>query len=162
MTNSGDLNTELLWYSNGRKEVGCQIVRFLNAIWILDSPTIWILDKWMPSCFLMFWSSIQMVGLVHRPLDWPFEYRPFEIWTSKSLVFKCFRFSNVSGIQMVCIQILTVMGHFLKWPINLMPSESGVFRWFIRTMVQMFCVLDGFPYHAIFYYSVVSCVLMAA
>ena len=28
---SGDLKTELVWYSNGRKEVGCQIVWFLNA-----------------------------------------------------------------------------------------------------------------------------------
>ena len=27
-----DLNTKLVWYSNGRKEVGCQMVWFLNTI----------------------------------------------------------------------------------------------------------------------------------
>ena len=62
---SRDLITQLVWYSNGWKEVGCQMVWFSNAIWIPDSPTIWILDKWMPSCFFMYWSSIR-VGLVHR------------------------------------------------------------------------------------------------
>ena len=41
-----------------------QTVWFLNAIWILDSPTICLLYKWMPSCFLMYWFGIQMVGLV--------------------------------------------------------------------------------------------------
>ena len=71
---SGDLNTKLVWYSNGWKEVGCQIVWFQNATWILNSPTIWKPGKWMPSYFLMYW--------------------PFEIPTSKSLVFKCFWYSN--------------------------------------------------------------------
>ena len=28
----GELNTELVWYSSGQKEVGCQTVRFLKAI----------------------------------------------------------------------------------------------------------------------------------
>ena len=63
---SGDLNTELVWFLNGRKEVGCQIVWFFNAIWIQDSATIWMQDKWTPSCFLMFWSGIRMVSLVQR------------------------------------------------------------------------------------------------
>ena len=29
---SGDLNTTLVWYLNGPKEVGCQMVWYLNAI----------------------------------------------------------------------------------------------------------------------------------
>ena len=37
---SGDLNTELVWYSDGRKEVGCLKVWFSNAIKIPDSLTI--------------------------------------------------------------------------------------------------------------------------
>ena len=60
-----DLNTKLVWYSNGWKEVGCQMVRFSNAIWLLDSPTIWIPYRWMPSCFIMYWSGIQMFGLIY-------------------------------------------------------------------------------------------------
>ena len=39
--------------------------------------------------FLMFLSSIWMVGLVHRYIN-----RPLETWTSKSSVFKCFWYSN--------------------------------------------------------------------
>ena len=91
---NGNLNTELVWYFNVQKEVGCQMVWFLNAIWIPGSPTIWIPDKWKPSCFLMYWLGIQMVPLVHRtsPIDRPFEYRT--IW---NLNFK-----------KVGIQILTV------------------------------------------------------
>ena len=75
---SGDLNIER--YSNGLKEVGCQMVWYSNVIWILDSPAIWVPEKWMPSCFLKYWSWIWMVSLVHR--------------NSKSSVLKCFRYSN--------------------------------------------------------------------
>ena len=32
LDNSGDLNTELVCYLNGPKEVGCQMVWFLKAI----------------------------------------------------------------------------------------------------------------------------------
>ena len=39
-----------------KKSVGCEMVRFLNTIWIPGSPTIWIKNKWTPSCFLMYWS----------------------------------------------------------------------------------------------------------
>ena len=55
---SGDQKTELNRHLNGQKEVGCQMVRYLNAIWIPD--------QWTPSCFLMNWFDIGMVGLVHR------------------------------------------------------------------------------------------------
>ena len=59
---------------------------FSNAIWIPDSPAIWIPEKWMLSCFPCFaskviccvaydtWSSIWMAGLeqdiTHRPTIW--------------------------------------------------------------------------------------------
>ena len=62
---SGDLNPKLVRYLNGQKEVGCQMVWYSNALWIPDSWTIWISGKWMPSCFPMYWCSIQMVGQVH-------------------------------------------------------------------------------------------------
>ena len=60
---------------------GCQMVRYLNAIWKLDSPTFWILKKWTPSCFLLYSNG---------------QSRHRTIWnlTSKSLVSKCFRYSN--------------------------------------------------------------------
>ena len=53
----------LVCYWNGPREVGSLMVRFLNAIWIPDSPTIWIPDK---SWFLMYWSGNPMVGLVQK------------------------------------------------------------------------------------------------
>ena len=58
---SGYLNTKLVRYSNGLKELGCQMVWYSNAVWIpdTDNPTNWIPDKWMPSCFLMNLSGIQ-------------------------------------------------------------------------------------------------------
>ena len=55
-----------LWYSNGWKEVWCQMVWFWIAIWLLDSPLIWIPEKWTPPCFLLYWYGIQMVGLILR------------------------------------------------------------------------------------------------
>ena len=36
-----------------------------TAIWIPDSPNICLLDKWTPS-FFVYWSGIQIVGLIHR------------------------------------------------------------------------------------------------
>ena len=53
-------DSKLVWYLNGRKDIGYQMVRYSNAIWI------W--DKWTPSCFLMYWSGIWMVVQVHRSL----------------------------------------------------------------------------------------------
>ena len=63
---------------------GWRLVQYLNAISIQVCWNIWIVDKWMPSCFL------KMVGQVHRTkhID-----RPFKIRTSKR-VFKCFWYSN--------------------------------------------------------------------
>ena len=60
------------------------VVQYLNAIWLSDSRTIWTLDNWTPSCFLMYWSGIQ------KHIDLTFEYPT--IWNP---YFKTF------GIQMV-------------------------------------------------------------
>ena len=94
LTYSGDLNTLLVGYLNGQREVGCQMVQFFNAIWIQASRTIWILDKWTPSCFLMYCSGIQMVGLWHSTLTNHLNAELFEIQTLKSLVFKCCQYSD--------------------------------------------------------------------
>ena len=70
---SGDLNPELVWFLNGQKEVRYQMAWFSNCIWIPDSLSIWILDKWTPSCFLMYWSRIWMVSYIGdslRPTIW--------------------------------------------------------------------------------------------
>ena len=47
----------------------------LNAIWIPESPTIWILDKWTPACFLLCRYRIQIIVkyLGHNTINWPFE-----------------------------------------------------------------------------------------
>ena len=77
-THSGDLNTELNWYSNCQKEVGCQMVCFFNAIWIPN--------KWRPFCFLMYWSEIWMVLLMHMTDHW--------IWLFEVRIFKWFGIQN--------------------------------------------------------------------
>ena len=40
-----------------------------------------ITEKWAPSRSLVYWSCIQMVGLVHKTynINWPFEYQTFDI-----------------------------------------------------------------------------------
>ena len=68
------------------------MVWYSNAIWIPDSPTIWIPKKWAASCFLLYGSNIQTVGLAHKSTIW----------------IPNVQYSNVSGIQMVSIQILTI------------------------------------------------------
>ena len=70
------------------KKVRCQMVQYSNAIWKPDSPTICIPDKWMPSCFILHWSGFLSVWVAHRNTEL------FEIWTWKSLLFKCFWDSN--------------------------------------------------------------------
>ena len=71
--NDNLLENQMQWGSQYRtcsvfkwsKKVGCQMVWLLYAIWIPDSSTIWIPYKWTLSCFLMYWSGIWMVSLVH-------------------------------------------------------------------------------------------------
>ena len=86
----------------------CYPIEYTVGIWIpnlfsiqmaFEYPTTGIPDKWTPSGFCMYWSGIQMVGLVHRTLQIirPFEYRT--IWNCN---FKKF------CIQMVGIQIPNV------------------------------------------------------
>ena len=86
---SGDLNTKLVQYSNSWKEAGHQMVQFSGQ------PDNLNIDKWTPSNFLGYCSSIWMVGLVHKTkhIDWTFKYSgdlntkwssiwmPFEKWT---------------------------------------------------------------------------------
>ena len=93
----GDLNTKLVQYSNGQKEVGCLIVQYFNAIWIPDSQTILIPDKSMLSCFLMYWSSIWMVGLdkSHSTTIWILNHQ--KIWFSNSLSLDCFKLKKCIG-----------------------------------------------------------------
>ena len=104
----GDLNTELVQHLNCQKEVGCQMVLYLNAIWILDSSTIWISNKWIPYCFL----STSPV------FKWFVQYIPvlgptIEIWTLKSFVFKWSVFR--SPLYMICNQMFTCFRCFSSW-----------------------------------------------
>ena len=73
-------------------------------IWIPDSQTVWIPDKWTLYCFLMYWSSIRIVGLVHKTACKP------TIWIPNYLKSKLEKgwYSNASGIQMVGIQMAGV------------------------------------------------------
>ena len=78
-------------------------------------------DKWTASCFLLYWSVIRMVGLVHRTKQ---INRPFEYCTIWKPDFKCFRLYlylskyaislTKYGIQMVGIQIPNVFGSSLS------------------------------------------------
>ena len=54
---SGDLNTKLVWYSNGGKEVRCQMVWYLNT----GQPDYLNTGQMDAILFL----GIQIVGLVH-------------------------------------------------------------------------------------------------
>ena len=118
---SGDLNTKLVRYLNCQKEVGCQMVPYSNAIWILDSATIWIPDKWMSSCFLRYWSGI---------------------WTqtSKSLVFKCFQYSYSRYSDPHCIRFCSnSWGQFIIFQI--ISSLWKNLMWYIRKVKFNFWVL---------------------
>ena len=58
---SGDL------YSNGRIKVGRQMITVFEYHLNTAQPKhLGTWDKQMPSCFLMYWSSIRMVVLIHR------------------------------------------------------------------------------------------------
>ena len=69
------------WNSNSGKEIGYQMVWYLTAIWIPD--------KWRPSCFLRYWSSIQMIGLEQKTAH------KLTIW---NMNFLKVRYSNFSGV----------------------------------------------------------------
>ena len=57
---------EMKWSKNGS---------VVECIWVLDSPTIWIRNRWMPSCFLMYRSGIQMVSLfLNSHLGYPLNF----------------------------------------------------------------------------------------
>ena len=96
---SGDLNTKLVEYFNGWKEVGCLMVWFSNAIWIPDTQTIWILDKWM---HLVFFCTGPVQGITHRLTIWILNFLKSEL--------QKYWYSNVSGIQKSGFQIPTIFG----------------------------------------------------
>ena len=112
---------------------------FSNTIWIPDSPTIWILDKWTPSCFFLYWSGIQMVRLIitwDKVLD-----RPFEYWTIWNPSFKKF------GIQMFLFFRWSVLRCLLlsKKLFNLVHFFSG-HEFFYRNFKKKnhFCFISRF------------------
>ena len=69
-----DLNFELVRYLNGWKEVGCQMVLYLNSIWKSDSQTSWIPYKWTQSFsyLLVLYSNSQSctTGITHKLTIW--------------------------------------------------------------------------------------------
>ena len=102
--NSWDLNTKLVQYWNGWKEFGCHLN---TAIWKLDSSTIWIPYKWMPSCFLVYWFDIWMVSLLHRtkPINRPSKYQI--IWNHNFKKFGIQMFSVLKRSPLYCCFIST-------------------------------------------------------
>ena len=100
---SRDLNTKLVWCSNGQKVVGCQMVWYLN--------------------------TGQPRHLNTRQMDTIFSY--VLLWYSNGR--SSTRYSNVSGIQMVGIQIPTVLDIFNQTPafsvwLSDHLSETGPFN----------------------------------
>ena len=67
---SGDLNTGLVWYSNGQKLSDHQMVRYSNAIWILDwyLKVVWILRRvcQSPNCYSSRYSSHLLTNFVFQ------------------------------------------------------------------------------------------------
>ena len=113
---------------------GCQMVRYLNAIVIPDSQTILIPDKWKPSCFLMYWSGIQMVGFVNRAQH---INRPFELW-------KVCYYVVVSVIQMVGIQIPTELILISCW---IMDQRANYFLFKKSDRIIRSSLLEGNQQH---------------
>ena len=73
------------FWSSDFKWFGIQMVGLSVISYAQDSPTIWIPDKLMPSCFLMCWSGIQM-AFENQTIWQPTSFPPFEYQTS--LVFR--------------------------------------------------------------------------
>ena len=97
---SGNLNAELVQFSNGRKEVGCQMILVFKCHMKTGQPihlNTWQMDAILFSYVLVWywngWSSTKDIDV----------NRPFEYWTIWNPNFK------KVGIQMVGIQIPTVV-----------------------------------------------------
>ena len=75
------LNTRLVWYSNPHCTSVSRPFSFLGTLSKLKI-VCWtrIMNKRMPTCFHLYWSGIQMVGLVYRTyhVNQPIEYQT--IW----------------------------------------------------------------------------------
>ena len=92
------------------------MVPFFNAIWLPDSPTIWILDKWMRSCFLMFWSSVTNIryacsvfvtSVVHWDSKRQYTLYLFSVFYSKSYLLRstCTNCSRIKNETRTCIRV---------------------------------------------------------
>ena len=100
-----------------------RLVQFLNATWIPDSPTIWMPDKPIPSCFLMYLVQFSngrssTLDIAHGPTIW----KPNHLKSELQKVW----YSNVSGIQMV-VQIPTVLFFSQCWNFELQTKTLSLF-----------------------------------
>ena len=83
MSYSGDLNSRLVWISNGQNEVGLQMVWFANGFWNLEAQP-----------FEIWTNGHHLVKNYLNPDKWPsFSKKLFEIRT-KTFRFLMVRFSN--------------------------------------------------------------------
>ena len=99
---SGDLNTKLVWHSNGRKEVGCKMVRYLNTgqpDHLNTREMVAILNSYALVRYLNGQSSTK--DIAHKSTNWI----PNHLKSKYQKVW----YSNVSDIQKVGIQIPNVV-----------------------------------------------------
>ena len=126
---SGDLKSDLVWISNGPKQVGLQMVWILNGIWNPEAQTFEIRTNGRH-----FVKNHLKTG-------------PFEIRPSKSPDFKCFRISNgrISdphcspiGVFLVFFCAFSSNGLFSDHSVKITPSDRGaasmhsLVSWYIK------------------------------
>ena len=79
-------------------------------------------DKWTLSCFLVHWSGIWMVGLVHR--TWHKD-QPFEIQTTKSSVFRSTLYPHSKYMRVPSHQLR----HWCRRVFQGEQTYNGLFIW---------------------------------
>ena len=99
---SGDLKSGQVWSSNGRKEVGLQMIPIPKWDLKAGTPTIWIPDK---KSLDFEWSSFWMVGTITIA-----KARTFENGTIRNLTFKKSRFQMFPDFRSPLYTLLYV-GH---------------------------------------------------
>ena len=82
-----------LQISNGIPNQDHSAAGKFNRGWMPYSLPIWIVEKWTPSCFLMYWSGSRS-STKDKAQEPTLNKELFEFRTSKSLVIKCFQYSN--------------------------------------------------------------------
>ena len=149
LENSGDLNTKLVWYSNGQKGVGCQMVWYLNTgqpNHLNTGQTDATLFSYELVWYLNGWSSTWRMA--HKATIWIPNHLKSELWNV--------RYSYVSGIQMISIQIPTVFfetcygftwsAEDLEYSLRTaewwtFPSSFSYHRnWFLSDLEQIFTI----------------------